>query len=505
MAKAKINRFDGGIAEDIRTTKTNECASSVNFDIASNPHKLIPYSDPVAETHASGPITDYAITDVAVLNIGGTTPTIYGIGRASSVSTNVAVFKKSSTSDITSQWSASLATGGTLAPGTLLSYYDATASLDKLYFYNGGTFSSFDTPSTITTHGALTGAWTTGLYPRPYRHTLDNSVYVGAANIVYKFDAVTYTAVTQLHALDKYFEVLTFSEYGRYLAIGGRYFGRDKRSTVYLSNKDITSPQEAPFTSIDWGEGSLVHLENMGGVLVGISYSENVGGYTTLNTYKIYIKTYSGGVVTTVKEILTNRSDAIKIWTARSQNRLYFGYDTDQALFVFGKNKLGEWYLTKDRYYNPSGSFITGTFNGVSFVGDIAFIAYQDGGTTGYLVRQGTGTGYTLPAYYTTTVNPGIKDEERELRKKLKKVRISYEVNAAGGTVGLGLRTDSQTASYTSIISKTQSSAGQYVTTASGFADGTQFDEGYEFQFQFSSTGNVSIKQVSYEYDIVND
>ena len=77
MAKAIINRFDGGMASDLRTTSTNQCASSVNFDISTNPHKLKPYSDPIAETHASGPMTDYAITDVAVLNISGTTPTIY--------------------------------------------------------------------------------------------------------------------------------------------------------------------------------------------------------------------------------------------------------------------------------------------------------------------------------------------------------------------------------------------------------------------------------------------
>lgn len=53
-----INTWDGGHAEDIRTTASNECESVVNFDILTNPHKLIPYSDPVAET-SSGTITDY--------------------------------------------------------------------------------------------------------------------------------------------------------------------------------------------------------------------------------------------------------------------------------------------------------------------------------------------------------------------------------------------------------------------------------------------------------------
>lgn len=507
MAKSILNRFDGGMAEDIRTTATNQCASSVNFDISSNPNKLIPYSDPIAETHASGAITDYSITDVAVLNISGTTPTVYGMGRHASGSTNVSIFKKSSTSDITAQWSAELATNGsTLDPGTLISYYDATAGVDKLYFHSANTgFYSFTDPSTISLVGSLSPVISGVSYTRPFRHPIDNALYIATANKVYKFDAVTYTSPTLMHTLDKNIEVSGFADNGSYLAIATRYIGRDKKSVVYLSNKDVLTPNELPFTAIPWGDESLVHIENIGGTLVGISYTENVGAYSTITGYKIFIKAYSGGIVTTVKEIITNRSDAIKIWTAKSGNKLYFGYDTDRALSVVGKNKLGNIYVTKDRYYNPSGSYITGTFNGISFIGDIAFIAYQDGGTTGYLVRQGTGTAYTLPAIYETTVNPDIPEAYRTLRKKLKSVRISYTVNAANGTVGVLYRQDSQTAAYTSIISQSKSSAGEYVTTASMTATGDPFDEGYELQFQLTSTGNVSIKQFEYEWDVVND
>lgn len=504
MSKVTINRFDGGLAEDIRTQQDNQCAYAVNFDIHTNPHKLIPYSDPVAETHASGAITDYAITDVAVLNISGTTPTIYAMGRHNSGSTNVSIFKKSSTSDITAQWSAELATSGTVSPGTLLGYYDATAGADKLYFVNGGAaFGVFTDPSTIGTAGSLVGPYTTNTYPRPFRHPIDNTVYIGAANKVYKFDAVTYTTATLLHTFGTNFEVQSFTDYGNFLAIGGRYFGRDKRSAVYLSNRVL--PNDGAQQVIDWGEGSLVAVENIGGVLIGISYTEKVGSYSTVSNYKIIIKGYAGGTVQTIKEIETKRTDAIKIWKAKQNDILYFGYDTDNAVYAFGKNKQGQWFLTKDRYYTPTGSYITGTFNGLSFVGDIAFFAYQDGGTTGYLTRQGTSTAYTLPSYYETTVNPKMTLEHRTMRKKLKKVKVSYTVNTANGTVGIGYRGDSQTTSYTSVISQSKSSTGEYVTTATSFADGKPFDEDYEFQFQLSSTGNVSIKQVDYEYDVIQD
>lgn len=505
MAKGKaiINRFDGGMAEDLRTTATNQCASSVNFDISTNPHKLKPFSDPIAETHASGPITDYAITDVAVLNISGTTPTVYGMGRASSGSTNVAIFKKSSTSDITAQWSASLASSGTRSPGTLLSYYDTTAGADKLYFVNGGAFGVFTDPSTISTVGSLVGPYTTNTYPKPYRHPIDNTVYLGAANKVYKFDAVTYTSATLLHTFGTNFEVQSFTEWGNYLAIGGRYFGRDKKSSVYLSNRVL--PNDGAQQVIDWGEGSLVAIENIGGSIVGISYTEDVGGYSTISNYKLYIKVWSGGEVQTVKEIETRRSDEIKIWKAKHDDKLYFGYDTDRSLYVVGKNKLGEWFVTGDRYYNPTGSYITGTFNGISFVGDVAFIAYQDGGTTGYLVRQGTGSTYSLTSYYNTTINPNMEVAHRTLRKTLKSVRIAYTAEAANGTVGVGFRQDTQTSAFTSIVSSTEATAGEYVIHADMTEAGESFDEGYEFQFQFTSTGNVSIKQFEYVYELTND
>lgn len=505
MAKGIINRFDGGLAQDLRTSASNEASSSANFDIFTNEHKLIPYSDPVAETHASGPMTDYAITDVAVLNISGTTPTIYGMGRASSGSINVAIFKKSSTSDITSQWSASLASSGARTPGSLLSYHDTTAGADKLYFVNGGAFGVFTDPSTIGTAGSLVGPYTTNLYPKPYRHPIDNTVYLGAANKVYKFDAVTYTSATLLHTFGTNFEVQSFTEYGNYLAVGGRYFGRDKKSAVYLSNRVL--PNDGAQQVIDWGEGSLVAIENIDGWLVGISYTEDVGSYSSIRKYKLFVKVYSGGTVQTIKEIETRRNDDIKIWKAKNNNKMYFGYDTDRSLYCVGKNKLGHFVVTPDRYYTPSGSYITGTFDGVSFVGDVSFVAYTDGGTSGYLTRQGIGSTYSLTSYYDTTVNSGMVVEHRTLRKKLKNIRIAYSLpnGLSNGTVGLSIRQDSQTASYTSVISETEASSGEFVTHADMCADGSAFDEFYEIQFRLSSTGGIEIKQIDYEYELIND
>jgi len=487
-----INTFDGGIAEDVRTTATNQCESSVNFDILTNPHKLLPYSDPVAETHA-GTVTDYTITDVAVVDVSGT-ETIYGMGRHASGSQDVAIFKKNSTTDITASWTAEVATNANdLTPGTLVEYKNF------LWYMSGGsTFSKFAPPSTISNVATLAGPYTTNFSPRPFRHPIDDTLYMASGNLVYKFDNVVYTTPTATYTLATNFEVQSFTDYGNYLAMGGKYLSKHKKSAVYLGDRDITTSLK-PQQVIDWGEGSLMILENVGGVLVGISYTENIGSYTTATRYKMYIKTYSGGSVQTVKEIITGSTENLRIWKAKSGDRLYFGFNGDDALYVLGKNKSGYWAVTKDRYINPTGSTITGAsgkLTGVSLLGDIMFTSYGDGTTDGYLTRQGTGTAYTLPSRYFTTVNPNMPLADRTKKKTLMEIRLSYTCSSTNGTANVYVYNNGGSSKLA--LTKTQTAVGEYLTTAFKYNDSTNFDESIELKFMLETTGNVSIKEFKY-------
>lgn len=500
MIQATISTFDGGIAEDIRTTATNQCESSVNFDIFTNPHKLLPYSDPVAETHA-GTITDYTITDVAVVDVSGT-ETIYGMGRHASGSQDVAIFKKNSTTDITAAWTAEVATNGNdLTQGTLVEYKNF------LWCMSGGsTFSKFAPPSTFTNISTLTGPYTTNFSPKPFRHPIDDTLYMASGNLVYKFDNVVYTTPTLTYTLAVNFEVQSFTDYGNYLAIGGKYLTKSKRSAVYLGDRDITTSQK-PQQVIDWGEGSLKILENLGGSLIGISYTENVGSFTTATRYKMYIKGYSGGTVQTIKEIITGSTENIRIWKAKSGDRLYFGFDGDNAVYVLAKNKSGYFAVTKDRYINPTGSTISGAsgkLTGISLVGDIMFTSYGDATTDGYLARQGTGTAYTLPSRYFTTVNPSMTASDRTKRKKLREIRISYTCKSTTGVVNVYVYNNNLTTTKLA-LTDSKTVAGEYLTIASKYADSTGFDENRELKFLLETTGNVEINEFKYFYDNIAD
>lgn len=510
MAKTVvINRFDGGIAEDLRTTQTNQCEESLNFDIATKPHSLIPYSDPVAET-SSGTLTDYTITDVVGLLPNATNGPwqLFGLGRASSGSQTASIFKKASTTDITSAWGSPLVsvTGSTgtieVQPGTLTQYHGF------LYFMSGsGTLQKFTSPTTITNIGT-TASIDVGEPRKMFVHPYDDSLYMYGSNKVFKYDGVTYTTPTELHNLGNDMEVSALCGFGSQLAIGvNRIYGavtypkRGVQAFVYLSNKDITTPQEKPQSVLPWGSESLMVLDDIAGAIIGISYTSNAAAYTTAVNKKIIVKASTGGTPVVLKELTTTSVNPIKVFKDKINDRLYFGFDGDTNIWVVGKNKLGNFYVVKDRYLRPTGTAVT-TLDGFNMVGDIAFVADTHGGTAGYLTRQGTSTDYALTSSYTTTINPGMGGENNMFKKKIVKVRVSYTVNTTGGTVGVSLRKDRES-SYTSVISQTETTTGSHQFFAEAYADGTRFDEGYEFQFKLTSTGNVTIESLEYEYDTI--
>lgn len=88
------------------------------------------------------------------------------------------------------------------------------------------------------------------------------------------------------------------------------------------------------------------------------------------------------------------------------------------------------------------------------------------------------------------------------LKKKLKRVMIAYNVKSANGTVELGYYAD-DAGTLKNIVSKTQASTGQYLLKEAKRENGEPFQDAYEYQFRIVSTGNVEIKSLIYEYEVV--
>ena len=76
----KIVRFDGGIADDIRTPIGSSGANVKHFDVFSNPYKLSPYRSTEADTNDGSTSTGMKQYDVYKPTLGSNGK-LYGLGK----------------------------------------------------------------------------------------------------------------------------------------------------------------------------------------------------------------------------------------------------------------------------------------------------------------------------------------------------------------------------------------------------------------------------------------
>lgn len=495
MKAVVINRFDGGIAEDVRTTSNGFSEENKNFDIYTKPHSLVPKRDMVAETFSGGTITDYDITDVVPATYSGDTY-IFGYGRESAASTKVAFFKKSSTTDITSAWESVVvysASTNTPIAGTLVNYQG------KLHAITTNNLIELTNLTTITSKGNVVGTATSpGV--KPFEHPDDKILYFATDNVVGSYDGTTFD--NTVFTLPSTMKITSLTSFGGYLAIAAKPTLGIGRSYVFFWNRD-TSITTADGL-IDWGDNALEILENIGEVLVGVSTTKAVGAFTNPRTnqdYKYAVSVYGGGTVQTIAEFTRSSYYELKPFKAKDTDKLYFGFDTDNVVYAVGKNKNGRWFVSGDSFVTPTGSFPTGALTGLSLVSDTLFTSYTDGGVSGYLTR--TGTTYSNTSVYTTTINPGMDVSDRYALKKLKAIQVAYNVKSSNGTVTVGYY-ENEGATLRNVISENKTASGQYVARDTELQSaGGPFHDAEEYKFRITSTGNVEIKELRYVYEII--
>lgn len=495
-----ISRFDGGIAEDVRTNATNECSDSSNFDIYTNPHLLRPFSDPIAETISTGTsiMTDYAITDVIPINFSGTTKLV-GWGRSGASDTSGAFFTKST--PITSSWSKIISnTGGgntSHVPGTLIEYNGDAYAVDRqpnLIKFTSGT--------TYTVVGSLGVQNPDYFVCKPFVHPEDNKMYLAAGSAIKAYDG---TLSSTILTLPTKWIITSLTSYGQYIAIACKPAIGIGRSVVFLW--DIALRPTTVNNIIDWGDGSLEVLENLNEVLVGVSALKEVSTFDTVTNYNYIVKVFNGGSPQVVKYFIRTDTNNLRAHKAKHNDKLYFGFDTDKTIYVCGKNREGRYYVAKDRNISPSGSYTTGTLDGISFIGDIAFTAYTDGGVSGYIARTSE-SNFAVATSYSTIVNPNMSSSDRLEDKQLKAVQIAYRVGlidsgSHSSTVTINYNVDNNTTLYTA-IAYTQVTNGNYIVTATCNTDGSPFVSGREYTFYIQGLGDVRVKELRYKYEVLS-
>lgn len=496
-----LNKFDGGIAEDLRTHNTDESEYSLNFDIFRNPHKLTPFPDSVQCSLTGG----QSMNDVQLNDVNFNSQYIVATGYESNVSTKASFYLADATNSIfTKDLTTALAD---YVSGSLVFY---KGNLYCLTLTGGNyTLNKYD-GFAITSIGTIT--LSTTLKARPFVHPEDNVLYIVQGSIISSYDGTTLTSYSSI--LPTGIFVVGLTQYGNYLAIATTTASGNKAYT-YLWGRDGTL--NTLQGQIDFGEDEIIFIQNLDNIL--FAFTAPNGYYNTVSNKRLTVKAYSGGAVQTIKVIdsddflgTTYLSGIPRWFPLVSNGKIYFCPTattsamvslSPNSIYVFGKNGDGKYVLAKDRYISngDTGANTPLFISGLSKIGDIVYCAYSLAafGNVKLTVSNLSSPTYVANSIYRTTINPNMLIDDRYKNKQLDWVRISY-TGASSGITALKYSVDGS--SMTSIISDSNT-AGEKVTEASAESTGKSFMAGREFQFQIESTGGSQIKEIAYGYTIL--
>jgi len=487
-----LNNFTGGLSEDPREQKGNTFVSTSNLDTISSSNKLSPYVSTEAEALGTGDITDSLISDFVRASDGY----VYAVGRTSTaIPTGTTFFVKSSGTNIASTYNSHASSGAAFPfrANSLVWYINA-------FYYIGASgthqLRKLTPPSTFSTAGTLatTASWENELIPRPFVHPLKKFLYASVGQYFARVnEAGTYLNLTSL-VLPISQLTSSLTNYGSWLAIGTAPIFTGGRSTVYLWDmaEDRTFNE-----AIDFGEGSLMILENIGGTLVGVSISDanysSLSTYTTTQTKKLTIRMLSGGESIIVKELEVPSTFSLKNYKATINGRLYFGGDNSDSLYVIYKDKTGALIVSKDRYI-ANGTTAT-TLRGFNIFGDYLFVAYDTASTTGNVFRTFVTPQYNFSSFYESNINPNMPKEDRTKRKQL----MSVSVANASATGALSIQVSVDGGAYSTI----GTILNKIVNKMTNLSDGNPFESGYEYQFKIALDTGAELTELKYSYEVM--
>lgn len=486
MAKTvevRVTNFNEGITDSTRQSSAAGFAMSKHFDIFSDPKKLTPYRSLEADTNDGSTSTGMKQYFVKDFVYASASAKLYGLGQNGSGLTKI-VYKADAT---TGNWTlpSSSEGNGIVQNGCLAEYKDylwGFQGTNQVFRWGllSGTPSITDSQgtvgSTITSVAQGIIAKDDNLY-LPYNNVLARVTSGGTVN-----DAVL--------TLPTNFKITSLANYGNYLAIAcapiSTYNGTSK---VFLWNLTSDDVQEA----LDWGEGELRVLENIEGILVGIT-DRYLNNSTGAGRGSMIIQTYAGGTPQVVKEVFTQAlvGKTMPISKAVKNNRVFFaakimtnstGTEYSEGIWSFGrKNYAYPYALTLDiidENINTSGIQAFGT------AANYFFIAHSADGS---IDKTNDAATYSFTSIYESQV---FDFGEAESDKRLDVLKVYFRKLASGEAVTAKYKLDDAT-SWTT-IGTAQTDNDKSHSFLSIEASDTPFAGGKEYEFRLESTGGAEI------------
>lgn len=491
--KLTFNKFDGGMTSEPRDPRENVCRSIVNFDNYTRPHKLTPFRSMKVDAVVESSLDNFKIQKMAVAN-----GTLYGLGVVSSSDSHTQIYVKSSAGDPTSVW--------TTAPGVSTSAFSVELNVGFVlyhnYWYGGNT-------SGIWKYGDITSGSPTFTYNDYTAHTITapglvhskyDIMYWPSGNLILQNDLHTGGGWSVGLTLPTDSLITSICEKENYLAIACNQ--PDGTSVVYLWDTQTTLNDLSE--KIDWGNGSLKLIENIGGLLCGISTSSN--DLTSINP-KVMFKYYSGTRVISFQEfvctLITIKSDK-----QRFNSLFYFLAEMTidgivyKGLWRIYKNPSGEMAISYDRNPRNDTALNSGSLHSFVRWGDYIFISYNNSTESDKFTiwRTDDQANYTATSSYNTVINPRMSfaNGMRSNKKQILGVALATEPITVGQEAILRFKADG--GSWIQAV--TSATVGDVVKEGTFTTAGRKMKNAREYEFNIESTGGAEITEGKYNVEI---
>lgn len=514
--KVIINKFDGAMVNDPRDPRENVSRVLTNFDILTDPYRMIPYRD---SEDGSTNQSNIKIQNFAVGKLNGTpTYALFGLGVTSGNAKAEVYYKNLSTGgsndlgdDGWAETTGNKDTTGTTGAFDLFIFYEKTG-----LFYGARDGSHIWTYDAVnTTFAASSKALTYTNVAQGIVHSKDDILYVP---YYYNGGGVGASAVSAIASKDgaggwntgalnlpKHLRIRSIAEFGNYIAVACEPvsgatpgFGG---SIVYLWNRDSTLTTLSD--SIYWGEERLLIIEEINGNLIGISIATGATRFTK----RIIFRNLSVSSGIKFAEFTTSNPSIgtdLLSFKRKINNRLYFlmeieidGVARDGVWSVGGRP--GEFNIIHERTTSNDDTFTDLELFGFHAIGDYIFISHADSAVHA-MVKTNNTASYTASSIYESQINPKMIEGDRGKNKQLTAIRVTYEPLPSAGQVVLKYKVDG--GSYITVF--TETTDGVLFTERVKDATPDEFTSGREYEFRIESTGNAVITGLEYKYDVLD-
>jgi len=325
-------------------------------------------------------------------------------------------------------------------------------------------------------------------------HPADDIAYFFTDNIVHKLNNTSWTEAVL--TLPSNLTITDAEPVGNFLAIACQPKDTTDKSVVFLWDRD--SSLTTISGKIDWGEGNLLYIAMLDGVLVGVTdwYLNNIASF---NEGRFVVKTAVGERSKIVRQKETPSGGAIPFSPNSLANlttkivrddKMYFPVATTDGS---GNTLRGVGVVDSTggftlHYVEEEATSIEGIFS----LGNYWFIAHSNDGS---INRTDDNGNYNFTSIYETRIL-SMGDSSRV--KKLLRVTVITEPLMSGEQVVVKYKKDDDTTFATTVL--THSTTNEIQLSSEVDSNGNTLPNFREITFRLESTGGARITGLKYDY-----